>query len=145
MSSVAHHLAAFPEDVMEGLAVNGGYLAYAWLVLLQVSIVYLQRPDHYRRLRKGNAGVPEPYAVATGLVGTGLNWVSWLLSAYVAKQFGIASGVLFFCVGMAASTAANVLIPRIARVDRVGHFISIPVTILLARAVLRESGIDTGF
>ena len=130
---------------MEGLAVNGGYLAYAWLVLLQLSIVYLQRPDLYRRLDSDELKLPAFYALATGLLGTGLNWFSWLLSAYVAKQSGIASGVLFFCLGMGASMLANVFVPRMARADLIGHFISIPVTVLLARAALREVGIDTGF
>ena len=33
------------------LAINGSYLAYVYVVLLQISVVYLQRPDLDRRLR----------------------------------------------------------------------------------------------
>jgi len=34
------------------LAINGSYLAYVYVVLLQISILYLQRPDLNRRLRE---------------------------------------------------------------------------------------------
>jgi hypothetical protein len=34
------------------LAINGSYSAYAYVVLLQISILYLQRPDLNRRLRE---------------------------------------------------------------------------------------------
>jgi hypothetical protein len=67
-----------------------------------------------------------------------------LLSAYVAKEFGIANGVLFFILGMGSSMIANGFIPRLPRVDQVGHIISIPATILLVRAVLLSVGIQTG-
>ena len=129
----------------ESLAVNGGWLAYVYLVLLQVSIVYLQRPDLNRRLSGHDHSLPESYALAMGFVGTGLNWLSWLFSGYVAQRFGIASGVLFFVLGMGSSMTANVLIPRISWGDQVGHFISIPIVILLVRSILQESGIETGF
>ena len=129
------------------LAINGSYLAYVYVVLLEISILYLQRPDLNRRLLEKNqepSASPDFYSVATGFIGTGLNWLSWLLSAYVAKEFGIANGVLFFILGMGSSIIANVSIPRLPRVDQVGHVISIPVTILLVRAVLLAVGIQTG-
>jgi apolipoprotein N-acyltransferase len=127
------------------LAINGSFLPYVYLVLLQVSIVYLQRPDQNRRLRRDDSAIPEFYSIALGLVGSGLNWLSWLFSAYVAKEFGILSGVLFFVLGMATSMIANFLIPRVQRVDQIGHIISIPATLLLVRAILLETGIQTGF
>jgi hypothetical protein len=127
------------------LAVNGSYLAYAYLVLLQISIVYLQRPDQNRRLRGYDSAMPKFYSIALGFVGSGLNWLSWVFSAYVAKQFGILSGVLFFVLGMATSMIANILIPRVQRADQIGHIISIPATVLLVRAILLETGIQTGF
>jgi ethanolamine ammonia-lyase small subunit len=129
------------------LAINGNYLAYVYVVLLEISILYLQRPDLNRRLLEENqkpSTSPDFYSVATGFIGTGLNWLSWLLSAYVAKEFGIANGVLFFILGMGSSIIANVFIPRLPRADQVGHVISIPVTILLVRAVLLAVGIQTG-
>jgi hypothetical protein len=129
------------------LAINGSYLAYVYVVLLQVSILYLQRPDLSRRLRqkdKTRNVSPNFYPVATGFIGTGLNWLSWLLSAYVAQEFGIANGLLFFIIGMGSSLIANILVPRVPRVDQVGHVISIPATILLVRAVLRAIGVPTG-
>ncbi len=73
------------------LSINGSYLAYVFVVLLQISILYLQRPDLNRRLHEKNqkpSASSEFYSVATGFIGTGLNWLSWLLSAYVAKEFG---------------------------------------------------------
>jgi hypothetical protein len=91
------------------------------------------------------AASPDFYSVATGFIATGLSWLSWLLSAYVAQEFGIANGVLFFILGMGSSIIANILIPRLPCVDQVGHIISIPATILLVRAVLRAVGIQTGF
>jgi hypothetical protein len=129
------------------LAINGSYLAYVYVVLLEISILYLQRPDLNRRLRekgKTPSASPDFYSVATGFIGTGLNWLSWLLSAYVAQEFGIANGVLFFILGMGSSIIANIFIPRLPRVDQVGHMISIPATILLVRAVLRAVSIQTG-
>src|SRR5215218_8994107 len=132
---------------MADLAINGNYSAYGYVVLLQISILYLQRPDLNRRLRQPDKTAspwPDSYSVATGFIGTGLSWFSWLLSAYVAQEFGIANGVLFFILGMGSSISANILIPRLPRVDQVGHIISIPATILLVRAVLRGLGIQTG-
>ena len=130
------------------LSINGSYLAYVFVVLLQISILYLQRPDLNRRLHEKNqkpsGASSEFYSVATGFIGTGLNWLSWLLSAYVAKEFGIANGVLFFILGMGSSIIANIFIPRLPRVDQVGHVVSIPATILLVRAVLLAVGIQTG-
>jgi hypothetical protein len=128
------------------LAINGSYLAYAYIVLLEISVLYLQRPDMNRRLSevKTPSGSPDFYPVVTGFIGTGLNWLSWLLSAFVAQEFGIANGVLFFILGMGSSVIANIFIPRLPRVDQVGHIISIPATIFLVRAVLRAVGLPTG-
>jgi hypothetical protein len=128
------------------LAINGSYLAYVYVVLLEISILYLQRPDLNRRLReKGSTPSASPgfYSIATGFIGTGLNWLSWLLSAYVAQEFGIANGMLFFILGMGSSIISTIFIPRLKRVDQIGHIISIPATILLVRAVLRAVGIPT--
>jgi hypothetical protein len=128
-------------------AINGSYLAYLYVVLLQVSIIYLQRPDLYRRLGlKNKMSSPwlDSYSVATGYIGTGLNWFSWLLSAYVGQEFGIANGVLFFIVGIGSSIIANISIPRLPRVDQIGHIISVPAIIFLVRAVLRSVGVQTG-
>jgi ethanolamine ammonia-lyase small subunit len=129
------------------LAINGSYLAYVYIVLLEISILYLQRPDLTRRLRENNqklSASADFYSVATGFIGTGLNWLSWLLSAYVAKEFGIANGVLFFILAVGSSIIANVFIPRLSGVDQIGHVISVPATILLVRAVLLAVGIQTG-
>lgn len=129
------------------LAINGSYLAYVYVALLQVSILYLQRPDLSRLLRQKDkipSASPDFYSVTTGFIGTGLNWLSWLLSAYVAQEFGIANGLLFFILGMGSSLIANILVPRVPGIDQVGHIISIPATIILVRAVLRAIGIPTG-
>lgn len=128
------------------LAINGSYLAYLYVVLLEISILYLQRPNlgAYVKKIKTPSASPDFYSVATGFIATGLNWLSWLLSAYVAQEFGIANGVLFFILGVGSSIIANIFIPRLPRVDQVGHIISIPATILLVRAVLRAVGIQTG-
>ena len=132
---------------MADLAINGSYFAYVYLVLLEISIVYLQRPYINRLLRGKNqepSAPPDFYSTATGFIGTGLNWLSWFLSAYVAKEFGAANGVFFFILGMGSSIFANVFIPKLPRVDLIGHVISIPATILLFRAVLLAVGIQTG-
>ena len=50
------------------LAINGSYLAYVYVVLLEISILYLQRPDLNRRLREKNqkpSASPNFYSVAT--------------------------------------------------------------------------------
>ena len=81
------------------LEINGSYLAYAYLVLLQFAVVYLQRPDQARLLGR-DSSLPRFYSTVMGFVGTGLNWFSWLFSAYIGREFGIPSGVLFFALGM---------------------------------------------
>jgi hypothetical protein len=66
------------------LAINGSCLVYVYVVLLEISILHFQRPDLCRRLReneKTQSASPDVYSVATGFVGTALNWLSWLLSA----------------------------------------------------------------
>jgi hypothetical protein len=126
------------------LQINGSYLAYAYLALLQLAIVYLQRPDQTRLLGHESA-LPRFYSTAMGSVGTGLNWFSWLFSAYIASEFGIPSGVLFFVVGMGTSILANIVIPRLQAVDRIGHVISIPATVILARGILLGTGLPTAF
>ncbi len=71
------------------LAIDGSYLAYLYVVLLEISILYLQRPDLNRRFRDKDStpsASPDFYSVATGFIATGLNWLSWLLSAYVAQE-----------------------------------------------------------
>jgi hypothetical protein len=50
------------------LAINGSYLAYLYVVLLEISILYLQRPNLNRRLRekdKTPSASPDFYSVAT--------------------------------------------------------------------------------
>ena len=126
------------------LAINGSYLAYAYLVLLQIAVVYLQRPDQTRLLGHDSA-LPRFYSTAMGYVGTGLNWFSWLFSAYIGREFGIPSGVLFFALGMGTSILANIVIPRLQRVDQIGHVISIPAAVILARGILLGTGIQTAF
>jgi hypothetical protein len=129
------------------LAINGSYLAYVYVALLQVSILYLQRPDLIRLLRQRDkipSASPDFYSATTGFIATALNWLSWLLSAYVAQEYGIANGMVFFILGMGSSIIANILVPRVPRIDQVGHIISIPATIILVRAVLRAIGIPTG-
>ena len=126
------------------LAINGSYLAYVYVVLLQISVVYLQRPDLDRRLLEKPSATPAFYSAATGFIGTALNWLSWLLSAYVAQKFGVANGILFFILAMGSSVIANIALPRLPRVDQIGHLISVPTTILLVRAGLLAIGIETG-
>jgi hypothetical protein len=65
--------------------------------------LYLQRPDLNRRLRE-KAKTP-----STSPVGAGPNWLSWLLSAYVAQEFGIANGMLFFILAMGAAQSQTSL------------------------------------
>jgi hypothetical protein len=112
---------------------------------LQVSIVYLQRPDQARRLDGPDVATSAFYAVGTGLIGTALNWLSWLASAYVAKMSGWPSGALFFVVGMASSIMANVVVPRRRLSDLIGHIVSLPATIFLVRTLLGALKIPTGF
>jgi hypothetical protein len=127
------------------IAINGSYWPYAYLVLLQISIVYLQRPDQARRLGRTDLETPAFYAVATGLIGTALNWLSWLASAYVAKTWGLPSGAAFFIVGMAGSVIANVVMPRGRWPDLIGHAISLPATIFLVRTLLVAINVPPGF
>ena len=68
------------------LGINGSYIAYGYVILSEISILYLQR---------------------------------------------------------AACITANILIPRLPRADQTAHAISVPVTILLLRAVLLARGIQT--
>ena len=130
---------------LTAIAINGSYWPYAYLVLLQISIVYLQRPDQARRLGRTDVETPAFYAVATGLIGTALNWLSWLSSAYVAKTWGLPSGAAFFVVGMATSIIANIFVPRRRLSDLIGQAVSLPATIFLVRTLLVAVNVPTGF
>jgi hypothetical protein len=64
-----------------------------------------------------------------GNIVNALNWFSWLLSAFVTEEFGIAPGCHFLILGIGTRKSANTLIPRLPRIDQIGHVISIPTTI----------------
>jgi hypothetical protein len=125
--------------------INGSYEAYIYVVLLQLSLLYLQRLDLNRRMRGEESEAPfNFYYLATRFIGTGLNWLSWLLALYVGQQFGVASAVLFLVLGLGSSIIATLLIPPFPRIDFIAHVISLPVTIYLVRATLLALGIQTG-
>jgi hypothetical protein len=129
--------------------INGGYQPYVYVVLLQISILYLQRLDLNRRIRGEEGKTQNPsinfYYLATRFIATGLNWLSWLLAAYVGNEFGIASGILFLILGLGSSIIATVLIPPLPRIDLIAHVVSFPATVYLVRATLLALGIQTGF
>jgi hypothetical protein len=62
---------------------------------LQISILYLQRLDLNRRIAKQSdepvSALADDYFLTTRFIAVGLNWTSWLLSAYVGHQFSFAS------------------------------------------------------
>jgi hypothetical protein len=127
------------------LRINGSYEAYIYVVLLQLSLLYLQRLDVNRRMRGDEREVPfNFYYLETRFIGTGLNWLSWFLAVYVGQQFGLASAVLFLVLGLGSSITATLLIPPFPRIDFVAHVISFPATIYLVRETLLALGIQTG-
>ena len=136
------------------LEINGGYDAYLYVVVLQLSILYLQRLDLNRRMAKQDgeplSALANDYFIATRLVAAGLNWGSWLLSIYVGKEFGLASGVLFLILGLGSSIMATVVIPPLSRIDVfdssidvILHIISLPATIYFLHATLVAVGFWT--
>lgn len=122
------------------LRINGGYQAYLYVVLLQVSTLYLQRLDLNRRMDEDDSARLSPpindYLLATRFVAAGLNWASWLLAFFVWQEFGPASAALFLLLGLGSSIIAMVLIPPLPIVDLVAHVISLPATAYLFRATL---------
>lgn len=125
--------------------INGDYEAYLYVVLLQLSILYLQRLDLNIRMAAGTCEAPsgllKDYLLTTRIVGTALNWASWLLAGYVGNEFGLASAILFFVLGFGSSITATLLIPPLPRVDVIAHVLSLPTTIILYQATLASIGI----
>lgn len=122
------------------LTINGGYQAYLYIVLLQVSTLYLQRLDLNRRMAGDDSALPSPlindYLLTTRLLAAGLNWASWLLAIFVWQEFGPASAALFLLLGLGSGMIAMVLIPPLPMIDVVAHVISLPATAYLFRATL---------
>jgi len=127
--------------------INGGYEAYVYVVLLQLSILYLQRLDLNRRMaaessKALNASIND-YFLTTRFVAAGLNWASWLLAVYVGEEFGLASAALFLILGLGSSIIATLLIPPLPRIDVFAHVVSLPATVYLFRATLLALGLVT--
>lgn len=122
------------------LRINDGYEAYLYVVLLQVSILYLQRLDLNRRMVESDSKPLSPsindYLLTTRFVAAGLNWASWLLAVFVWQEFGLASATLFLFLGVGSSIIAIVLIPPLPAIDVIAHVISLPATAYLFRATL---------
>lgn len=127
------------------LRINGGYDAYLYVVLLQLSILYLQRLDFNRRLAGENSkalSAPiDDYLLTTRYIAVGLNFTSWLLAVYVACEFGLASAALFLILGLGSSLIATALIPPLPRTDIIAHVVSLPATLYLFRATLLALGL----
>jgi hypothetical protein len=135
---------------MMDLRINGSYQAYAYIILLQLSVLYLQRLDLSRRLRDAKSKSPDffsidTYLIATRFIAAAVNWSSWLLAFYVGQKFSVASGVLFLILALGSSIIATVVIPPLPRIDLVAHAISFPATIYLLRATLLALGVQTSY
>jgi hypothetical protein len=135
---------------MMDLRINGSYEAYAYIILLQLSVLYLQRLDLNRRLRDAKSKSPDlfsidAYLIATRFIAAAVNWSSWLLAFYVWQKFSVASGVLFLILAPGSSIIATVVIPPLSRIDLVAHAISFPATIYLLRATLLALGVQTSY
>jgi hypothetical protein len=132
-------------DAMD-FSINGSYDAYLYVVLLQLSILYLQRLDLNRRIAgeevKAVSTVIDDYLLTTRSIAAFLNWFSWLLAIYVGEEFGLASAALFLILGFGSSVIAIVLIPPLPRTDRMAHLVSLPATIYLIRATLVAVGLE---
>lgn len=130
------------------LKIHGGYWAYLYVVLLQFSIVYLQRLDWNRSITeqptKISGTLVDDYLLATRFVATGLSGVSWLLAVYVAEKYGLASAALFLALGLGTSILAMVLIPPLPRIDMIAHIVSLPATAYLFSEMLLALGIGAG-
>jgi len=131
------------------VAINGSYEPYAYLALLQVSLIYLQRFGLSELISTPQGpGVPtagwlDVYRLLTRVVGSTLSWMSWMLAVYVGFQFNVASGILFFVVGFGCNIILMLTIPSFPRVDTIAHLISIPATVYFLRATLLSIGIET--
>jgi hypothetical protein len=127
--------------------INGGYEAYFYVVLLQLSTLYLQRLDFNRRLVKDGekplSTITHDYFLTTRFVAAGLNGASWLLAVYVGQEFGFASAALFLLLGLGTTIVATVLVPPLPYADVVGHVASWPVAIYLFSATLTAVGLQT--
>lgn len=126
------------------LTINGGYEVYGDIVLLQLSILYVQRLDLNRRIAAADHAAPfasvNDYLLTTRFVAAGLNWASWFLAIYVAKEFGLASAILFLFLGFGSSIIATILIPPQPRTDVIAHVLSLPATLYLFHTTLLAMG-----
>jgi hypothetical protein len=133
------------------LSINDSYGPYAYLVLLQIALVFMQRLDLNRRFSSRQShfdsvrSPKEIYCLITGLLASVLAWSSWALALYVGYRFGVASGLLFFIVGVASNLACILAFRAPTRLELVAHVMSFPATALLFRAALVSLGIHTTF
>jgi hypothetical protein len=122
------------------LRIDGGYQAYVYVVLLQLSTFYLQRLDLNRRMAEDDEKALSPamsdYLLTTRFVAAGLNWASWLLAVFVWQEFGLANAVLFLLLGLGSSIIPIALIPPLPIIDVFAHVLSLPATAYLFRATL---------
>ena len=131
------------------ISINGSYEAYGYIVLLQVSLLYMQRPDLIRRIPLPDvASTPandlvDSHFMFTRFLGTILSWASWMPAIFIGHRFGVVSGSLFFLIGFGTSVLAMLVIPPFPRMDVVAHVISLPATLFLFYATLLSVGIDT--
>jgi hypothetical protein len=130
------------------IAINGSYAPYAYLVLLQLSLFYLQRFGASQLVSSPQVekvsvtGWLDTYCLFTRIVGSTLSWISWMLALYVGYKFDIASGLLFFVVGFGCSVVLMLVIPPSPRIDVIAHILSIAVTVYLLRATLLSIGVE---
>ena len=84
------------------LAINGSYLAYLYVVLLEISILYLQRPDLNRRLRENDQ---TPSALPDFYPGNipNISEIVPLIIVTKLEQYDYAGATAIACVMLGAS------------------------------------------
>ena len=127
--------------------INGGYAPYIYIVLLKVSLFFLQRMNHLRqRSTQRGASVTanvliDFYCVVTAFTASILSWATWALAVFVGYKFGIPAGILFFAAGFFGSMLLPIIVPSGFLYDLIGHIVSLFATPYLVVLIVRSINI----
>jgi hypothetical protein len=94
-------------------AINGGYAPYLYVILLQVTLAFLQQPflsESKTRARSVETASVGQLKSSMRVFGSFLGWLSWLLSFYIAHKYDFLNAALFFMSAFGTSVGSLIVV-----------------------------------
>jgi hypothetical protein len=129
------------------VAINGGYAPYLYVILLQVTLAFLQQPFLVRskmRARSVETTSVGQLKSSMRVLGSLLGWLSWLLSFYVARKYDFLSAALFFMSAFGTSVGSLIVVTRLQQLKFPGFVICALASIYLFLRLLLSLGLRVG-